>query len=164
MSQVEKCGRCKEYKSTLLFTRDRQQKNGLSSYCNECNRKKSFTYYKKNRERERAKAIIYGKKRRVSFLEKRKKLYKDLVTDVFNLLGNRCALCLNDDKRVLQVDHINGGGNIERKIKGTAYTHYKFMRESIEKNENKYRLLCANDNLLQAVIRGFKKSIWHEVK
>lgn len=72
--------------------------------------------------------------------------------EIFSILGGRCVRCGFDDHRALQVDHINGGGNKERKaVSSSGTTYYKFvLRELIEgKGNRKYQLLCANCNWIK---------------
>ena len=66
-------------------------------------------------------------------------------------LGGKCIKCGFDDKRALQIDHINGDGHIERKerkYKGKGSFHSSVLKSFINK-ENKYQLLCANCNWIK---------------
>lgn len=60
--------------------------------------------------------------------------------EVLNALGGKCIRCGIDDWRVLQIDHINGGGNKERKQVTSIDRYYKDMLLTPEK----YQVLCAN--------------------
>lgn len=65
---------------------------------------------------------------------------------VFTLLGGRCAHCGNDDWRVLQLDHKNGGGAEERRqfnTRGNWKQTGPYLRHILE-HINQYQLLCAN--------------------
>lgn len=75
------------------------------------------------------------------------------------LLGGKCIHCGFLDIRALQIDHINGGGSKERKQKGfsNSATFYKKAIGSIEQNENKYQLLCANCNWIKRSINKENK-------
>lgn len=64
-----------------------------------------------------------------------------------NILGNKCVKCGFSDARALQVDHINGGGSLDREIKGGNY--FKRVINSVIAKENKYQLLCANCNWIK---------------
>ena len=59
---------------------------------------------------------------------------------VFDLLGNKCVQCGERDVRVLQIDHVNSDGALERKL--TRLQLYK----KVEAEPHRYQLLCANDN------------------
>ena len=72
---------------------------------------------------------------------------------VFEALGSRCILCGFNDKRALQVDHVNGKGRQERRLlnkPGAMY--FRYILNSIQAGEhNKYQLLCANCNWIKRV-------------
>lgn len=65
---------------------------------------------------------------------------------VLDLLGNVCKNCGNSDKRVLQIDHINGGGNKEFKAIGLGHNFYKHILVVTGKG---YQILCANCNWIK---------------
>lgn len=76
--------------------------------------------------------------------------YEKQRTTIINALGGKCVHCGNSDYRVLQVDHINGGGVKEIKEKG----QYKYRTDIIKMIEDgtvhtKYQLLCANCNWIK---------------
>ncbi len=84
---------------------------------------------------------INGEHRRT----KLKEWVKRVKLEVFELLGNKCKGCGVSDWRVLQIDHINGGGTREKKI-GNYWT---FFRKEILSGSKKYQLLCANCNWIK---------------
>jgi hypothetical protein len=92
----------------------------------------------------------YHKTHKEQINKKIRELTKKLRLKVLILLGNECAnpdcLIPRDklDKRLLQIDHIKGGGNKER-IKMSRYRLYKRV---IEHPEN-YQLLCVYCNWLK---------------
>jgi hypothetical protein len=67
---------------------------------------------------------------------------------VFDLLGDQCARCGIADYRVLQIDHINGGGSIERRKIGSRGIYIKIL----EDGGAGYQILCANCNTLKRAI------------
>ena len=67
---------------------------------------------------------------------------------VVEKLGGKCIKCGVDDIRVLQLDHINGGGNKERRKGIEAYTVYK---RALLVGEKEFQILCANCNRLKAI-------------
>src|SRR5215471_5896001 len=81
------------------------------------------------RERTREKEREYSQSKRV-----RNRL------QVLSALGGKCVRCGIDDWRVLQIDHIDGGGTRERKQVTSIDRYYKDMLLSPEK----YQVLCAN--------------------
>jgi len=76
---------------------------------------------------------------------------KEILDEIFNVLGARCTLCGYDvDRRALQIDHIGGGGNEERKLFSDDVSgYYSYILEHI--NSGKYRILCANCNAIGAI-------------
>jgi len=108
--------------------------------------------YEKKRNRTDAKSRASQEKYRVNNREKIKisnhKSNKKNKETLIGLMGNVCCKCGFSDSRALQIDHINGGGIKERK----AYNTKDFVRiviASLNKNENKYQLLCTNCNWIK---------------
>jgi hypothetical protein len=84
--------------------------------------------------------------------EKSKRLQREyaakLRASVLLLLGGKCIKCGFDDPRALQIDHIEGNGNEDRKsVKGMSF--HKKVLEEISKGNKKYQLLCANCNWIK---------------
>lgn len=133
-------------------------------------------WYQKNKEGEKSKGKIYYEKNKESIkkrirkytlanpekiLSYRKKARRVRMSFIFDSLGNICSICGNENKIVLQIDHINGGGTKHhREIKGSISSYYKSIADSIKNKEGKYRLLCANCNISEAVRMGFRNSTW----
>ena len=68
-----------------------------------------------------------------------------LRQQVIAAFGGKCVRCGFDDPRALHMDHVNGGGNIERKLlKGPSLRYKKMLAES-----DQYQLLCANCNFIK---------------
>ena len=72
---------------------------------------------------------------------------------LLHFLGDECAHCGFSDLRALQVDHVSGGGNTERRVAAphsgglNASGLWKLVRE----NPENYQLLCANCNWVKRV-------------
>lgn len=80
--------------------------------------------------------------------KQRKTSYKKLREQVKEILGNECKHCGNRDSRVLCVDHVNGGGNIEVREIGW----WKILSSIRDLgDQGKYQLLCANCNLIKRI-------------
>ena len=58
---------------------------------------------------------------------------------IFDMLGGRCQGCNIEDRRILTIDHIHGGGTRHRRTQGG----YRVMRDVLQSPE-KYRVLCWN--------------------
>jgi hypothetical protein len=70
-----------------------------------------------------------------------------LRQQVIKLLGGKCKQCGFSDLMALQIDHINGDGNKERKS-----VHCDTRMRKILKNENerkRFQILCANCNFIK---------------
>jgi 5-methylcytosine-specific restriction endonuclease McrA len=75
--------------------------------------------------------------------------YAEVRTAVFKALGGKCVRCGFTDTRALQVDHIHGGGQDDRKLSWPA-----FYRLVLEKRGERYQLLCANCNWIKKHEQG----------
>lgn len=96
----------------------------------------------------KAKQHRYYQRNSVAILERARKKWLDIKTEVFRLLGDKCVRCGFMDIRALQIDHVNGGGLKEKR--GTPKSYYMLVLKSIERGEQKYQLLCANCNWIKA--------------
>lgn len=70
-----------------------------------------------------------------------------LKKEVFEHYGGLVCACIGcgiHNINVLELDHINGGGNAERKTVGSGKTFYKYLKKN--KYPAGYRVLCANCN------------------
>ena len=76
---------------------------------------------------------------------------------IIELLGSECVRCGNNDFRVLQVDHINGDGAIDR-LKSSSYE--KYLKEPLEAIK-KLQVLCANCNWIK---RHEEREYMHIIK
>lgn len=69
---------------------------------------------------------------------------------MFDKLGHQCSRCGFTDKRALQIDHVNGGGNKEHaEIKCQA----RYLRKVLDDTEGTYQILCANCNWIKRMER-----------
>ncbi len=75
---------------------------------------------------------------------------RNLRSSVVTAMGAKCVRCGFSDLRALQIDHIDGGGNAERrKLKCSPKTYLDNVLQSFMKTENRYQLLCANCNWIK---------------
>lgn len=106
-------------------------------------KKEAKTYRKKWHEEHSEEEKARSKKYREEYRKK-----------IFLLLGNKCANhqknygCDCADIRVLQIDHINGGGKKELKL---FVGHLKKYYENILQHPENYQILCANCNWIKKV-------------
>ncbi len=66
-------------------------------------------------------------------------------------LGGRCEHCGNNDSRVLQFDHVLGGGKTEL-MSGNRNSHQR--ARAVFKEPGKYQVLCANCNWIKRFERN----------
>lgn len=123
------CSKCKSKKIRSAYYLDRTSASKMTSRCKQCTKDGQNNPEWKEQQRIRTRN------------------YRNRLRDgVIKTLGNECLSCGIKDKRVLQVDHIWGGGSKELKNSGNGPSYYKRILKSIENNENKYQVLCANCN------------------
>ena len=76
--------------------------------------------------------------------------------EIFFLLGNKCSnpLCLVpngcSDIRCLQIDHVKGHGNLERKKFSYTIGYLRNILDKIKSGSRDYQLLCANCNWIKS--------------
>ena len=78
---------------------------------------------------------------RISF----NKYIKESRKEILSCLGGKCKKCGFNDYRALQLDHINGDGNKDRKLHMNSYKFYKHVKENI----SNFQILCANCNWIK---------------
>lgn len=98
-----------------------------------------------NRQRE-----LDRNRKRCNLIEIRSKNVS-VRLEALKLFGDKCLFCGINDIDVLQFDHINNDGKLDR--------HKALSKEAL-KNPEKFQLLCANCNLKKALIH--KHLLWLE--
>ena len=71
--------------------------------------------------------------------------------EIFRVLGRVCIQCGFDNWRALHVDHINGGGNAERRNNNGE--SIRSRAKLVRNNPEKYQILCANCNFIKESLR-----------
>jgi hypothetical protein len=114
-------------------------------------KRKRREHYAKNKEQIQAQQAGWYLKAGFESRSAWNKHYRhELKKKIFAHLGNKCAHCGFSDPRVLQIDHVNGGGTKEINSMSRNRTHYyRMVLTSVENNEGKYQLLCANCNWIK---------------
>lgn len=70
---------------------------------------------------------------------------KEAKKEIIKLLGGKCVCCGITDIRVLQIDHVNNDGLIERKLsKKHRRNVYSIIFNKIKERSKDYQLLCLN--------------------
>ena len=69
---------------------------------------------------------------------------------IYGVLGGaKCIKCGITDIRVLQLDHINGGGKKDRKSNRSTLKILRLHRDNLDSLKDKYQVLCANCNWIK---------------
>jgi hypothetical protein len=92
-------------------------------------------------------ALRYRQKTKPKQIEIGKKSRAKIKNEVFEAYGGwRCACCGETTRDFLSLDHIEGGGNQQRKLlkKVNTYNFYSWLRE--QKFPPGYQILCMNCN------------------
>jgi hypothetical protein len=84
---------------------------------------------------------------RLSALRRNRRLKQHLV----NILGGKCVECGIIDIRMLEIDHINGGGTSDRRQRGPAGVILYYIR-NIEEAKEKLQVLCANHHRVKTYL------------
>lgn len=161
---MKRCCTCKKQKKKDEFHKNNSSKDGYHWVCKLCHNKKQRGLYKNNPEL-RARVLATSKKNYHKNIEhhhkQKREYYVSKYTEIFRLLGEVCVRCGEDDKRVLHIDHIHGGGGKHRKRQNYSWWRYcADVLSSIKQNKKEYQLLCANCNRIESVEKGYHKSIW----
>jgi hypothetical protein len=67
--------------------------------------------------------------------------------EIFRLLGNKCSKCGKENWKVLQIDHINGGG--ARHKREIDCNFYKWLKEN--EYPSGFQTLCCNCNAIKVI-------------
>ncbi len=113
---------CQSCKSIFTTLRRRDTK-----YCEACRTNRSWNTWGTT-ERGRA---MRAKKRR------------ELREQVFALYGSKCQCCGEKNFEFLALDHVNGGGRQDRKVRNTAQIARDLIKNGLSDD---FRVLCHNCN------------------
>lgn len=126
------CKDCGETKPVSEFVSREPARRGYYSYCRPCNLIRQRGYAANKREFNRTRNIAY-----------RRRLREEIIREY----GGKCACCGEHRPEFLALDHINGGGNRERKTvaSNTPSGIYR-LAKALGFPRDRYRLLCHNCN------------------
>jgi hypothetical protein len=137
----KKCTKCGETKELSDFPPRKDSKDGTRGYCRDCENIRKLVWLSGNRDKARER----GKRHYQSHIEEKRvagrEWHKKLRLETLTVYGGKCACCGEKSYEFLSIDHINGGGNKERKENPNFY---RFL-----KNRGfppGYRVLCHNCN------------------
>ena len=87
----------------------------------------------------------YKKKAR----EHGRQYYYRIRDELHLLLGDKCIKCGFTDRRALQIDHVNGGGN-SRKLKNrSGQGKFRQVLQEVRSGSKEFQLLCSNCNMIK---------------
>lgn len=145
---MKKCTKCGQLKSDdEFYTYQKGVNRYRMSRCKACLKIIRADKYRANmsEERLRARERSVAHRSRPDYRSRANRncrLYNArLRRDVIKLLGGTCKICGDNDQRVLQVDHIDGGGARERQTHSMTQLYRKILSDATG-----YQLLCANCN------------------
>ncbi len=145
------CSICKKELEITEFHKDKSRKGGLRKDCKECTKSRNNLRYQKKKEIVKSKIKEYydeggGK-------EKEKERNSILQEKLFSIMGNCCKICGTEEHLV--IDHIDGGGNLDRKKTSKWGLIRKILSSKVD--IKKYRLLCSNCNIKSHFINNVVK-------
>ena len=114
-------------------------------------KEESKRYYQKHRKKILAKTKRYRRLHPQKYSGRQSKTARRLRNKILEMFGGKCQRCGFSDKRALQVDHKNGGGQKDMKSFPGRYAYYKHV---LEVGSKKFQLLCANCNWIKREERG----------
>lgn len=102
----------------------------------------------RHRERLNKKTNDSRRENRVRLREMENKRNQLKRLKILWILGGVCSKCGFSDDRALQIDHVKGNGNEERRIRNLVHNYGSWMRVLAER-KNDYQILCANCNWIK---------------
>lgn len=154
------CSGCRVYLSVESFGPASQTKDGLNIYCRPCQAKRAERHRQRNPRRyryvatESAKAWRRANREKVNESSRRQR--RKIRAEVLAHYGDHCVCCGEREPGFLSLDHINGGGNKERKEVGLGIVWYYWLRRT--GYPGGLQVLCYNCNLA----KGFQGECPHQ--
>lgn len=147
---VRVCTKCGKTKPLTAYKKNPRYAAGRLRQCRECDARyqRSYmaanpSYYKKEYKRRKDYVAKWRDKNRDRYNANlrlwRKSTENRLRVDAMVYLGAECRVCHNSDFRVLEIDHVNGGGSAERRTTNRCTMYRKILAGA-----DGYQLLCAN--------------------
>lgn len=141
-----------------LLKKQKEYKENMPEHVKEKIRRYQKEWYQENKEKIKVRIKEWRKKNRIRINAQRNEYRKKIYMMIIKKLGDKCAHCGNEDMRVLQIDHIHGGGEKERREIGPRGIYHKIIKMPIEEAKKEYQILCANCN----VIKKYKRKEFRE--
>ena len=185
MTDKKECRVCGIEKEIDEFAKNSKNKDGHDNRCKQCRHKsyennkdeviaKVKDNYLKNRDHIlKQKQSVYAS-RRNNINERRRKAWaekpsiksnnyeyrRELKTQCFEKLGNKCVGCGTTDQSVLCIDHKYNNGQSER---ASGISNIRIQRKVLE-GSDEYQLLCFNCNLKKSITREDRQELTGELR
>lgn len=146
------CTKCKKEKQLKDFPPLKNRKDNVGSWCRVCLNDKAKEHYEKNYhknpEKYRERTIRWKLKNPNRIKEIGLKSRLKMRIEVLKHYGNgkmKCACCGENEIKFLSLDHIDGGGKLDRKKNGYGNAFYFYLKKN---NYPKgFQILCHNCNM-----------------
>lgn len=126
------CLKCHGVKPQTAFSVWYRGGDGLDNHCKDCRSTYYRDYYQKTIERRRF---------------KRNDRHNRIKEEMIAAYGGSCSCCGESESKFLSIDHVNGGGNHERKrLKLSGTMLYDRLRK-LGWPKGEFTVLCFNCNL-----------------
>jgi len=122
---------------------------------------KKKEYYQKNREKELQRSRSYAQKNITRIKEYHKEYYVKIKLEVFARIdpAMKCAMCGCGDIRLLEINHIKGGGNKEQqRLKKTDHNlsqNFIMLIHNGKRGTEDLNLLCRVCNSIDHLERAY---------
>ena len=112
-------------------------------------------YYQKNKKKLDKINKKYNKNHKKQINNTIRKRWAIIRQKILEEVGNsKCKKCGVEDIRVLQLDHINGNGNIlAKQITSGSMRHYYYYN-NLELAKKELQVLCANCHMIKTIEHG----------
>ena len=139
--QIQKyktCTKCKEIKPlSEFYLYGNKKEERLFSACKGCEKASSLKRYHDSTTGVKERKLVRSKERNAKL--------RKVVINHYGGTPPRCSCCGEKQWEFLCLDHIDGGGNKDRKSKGGGWMYYRWF----EKNNfpKGFQVLCHNCNM-----------------
>jgi len=141
--EIKQCSKCEETKPVSGFHKNASRKDGLYSWCKECQRQ----YRQRPERKEYDRQYRQRPEMKESHQQYCQQYFQNLRSQIIQLYGGQCLGCGNPHLDFLEIDHILGGGCQHVKECGGNRRMYKaILAEGYR--PDKYRVLCKVCNQL----------------
>lgn len=124
---MKTCSKCKSSKSLSSFNKNKGRKDGLQSYCRDCEKKRKKDYYSKNKDKFLSYNRKHKRRRQENWVEFKKTL--------------ECEQCGEDRWYVLDFHHLDPS---KKEFEVSAAVMRDRTLEAVQEEIEKCKVLCAN--------------------